>query len=225
MKKYLIIAAGGKGTRMEEEIPKQFLLLGDKPLLMQTIDAFDLMDKDIEIFVVIPEEYFELWNELIERYDFKIKHNLIKGGETRFQSVKNALEKIEGESLIVVHDGVRPFISKTTLKRSYKSAIEHGSAVPVIGLTDSVRKVEENTSRAIDRKKYRVVQTPQIFKSNIIKTAYEQEYVPDFTDDASVVEAAGHNIKLVNGDRENIKITTYFDLILAESIMKLLKIN
>jgi len=225
MKKYLIIAAAGIGTRMEEEIPKQFLLLGDKPMLMQTISAFYLIDKEFEIFVVLPEEYLEFWNELIEQYKFGIEHTVVKGGETRFQSVKNALAKIEGDCIIAVHDGVRPFISRASLKRAYKAAIEYGCAVPVTDLNDSVRKVDEDASYAIDRSKYRVVQTPQIFNGDVLKTSYEQEYVPEFTDDASVVEAAGYRIKLVNGDRENIKITTYFDLILAESIMKLLKVN
>lgn len=215
----VIIVAGGKGLRMGSELPKQFLNVGGKPVLMRTIEAFYNFDKSIHIIVALSASYREHWSKLCKGYGFTIYHEVVDGGETRFHSVKNGLELI-GEGWVAVHDAVRPFASVSLLKTCFDSAKEYKAVIPVIDVTDSLREiVGENDSKIVDRSKYRMVQTPQVFDSALLKKAYEADFSEDFTDDASVVEAYGHAIHLVAGERTNIKITTPFDLDLGEVIL------
>ncbi len=220
MKKYAIIVAGGKGERMQAKLPKQFLNIGGKPILMWTLLAFQKADKDIKLILVLPESQIELWKDLCQQYDFTLNHQIVVGGETRFHSVKNGLYSVETDNLVAVHDGVRPFVSTETINRCFVVAKEKGAAIPVIELVDSIRFVDENGNNAVDRTKFRLVQTPQVFQSSLLKKAFEQDFSPQFTDEASVVEAIGEKVFLVDGNRENIKITTPFDLQIAEVILK-----
>ena len=221
MKKYAIIVAGGKGVRMGREIPKQFIPIGGIPILMRTIQAFYDFDSDITLILALPEEQQMYWQTLCKEYHFEIPVIVVNGGDTRYQSVKNALAKIETEGIVAVHDGVRPFVSKEILAAAYETAAQKGSAIPVVPVTDSIRKIGINqTSFACNRSNYCFVQTPQTFKAEWLKRAYSSPYRPEFTDDASVVEQHGLNIFIVNGDPKNIKITTPIDLILAEAFLK-----
>lgn len=215
----VIIVAGGKGLRMGSELPKQFLNVGGKPVLMRTIEAFYNFDKSMHIIVALSASYREHWSKLCKGYGFTIYHEVVDGGETRFHSVKNGLELI-GDGLVAVHDAVRPFASIALLKNCFDSAKEYKAVIPVIDVTDSLREiVGENDSKIVDRSKYRMVQTPQVFDSSLLKKAYEADFSELFTDDASVVEASGHPIHLIAGERVNIKITTPFDLDLGEVIL------
>lgn len=215
--KHIVIVAGGSGTRMGFNIPKQFLLLHQKPILMHTIEVFFNYNKDIKIILVLPESQIEYWQLLCCEHNFKILHTIVKGGDTRFQSVKNGLTKIDDlDGLVGVHDGVRPLVSKKTIDTSFEYAAIHGAAIPVVKVNESIRKIEEYNSVMVDRELYRLVQTPQCFQISIIKKAYEQNYKVEFTDDASVVENSGKKIYLVDGNIENIKITTPADLKIAE---------
>ncbi len=221
MKKYAIIVAGGKGLRMGKEIPKQFLPIAGVPILMRTIHTFYYFDPETTLILVLPAEQQEYWHTLCKEYRFNIPVTIVNGGETRYHSVKNALSAVHENGLVAVHDGVRPFVSREVLAHAYTSAAEKGSAVPVIPLTDSIRKINsEGKSETCNRSDYRLVQTPQVFKSEWLLQAYESPYSPDFTDDASVVEQCGFNIHLVDGNIRNIKITTPFDLLLAETFLK-----
>lgn len=220
MKKYAIIVAGGSGKRMGSIVPKQFLLLQGKPVLMHTINAFRKFDSSMKIIVVLPESQIERWNELCAEYSFDVEHSITTGGASRFESVKKGLELVDSEGLVGVHDGVRPLVLGETLNRCYIEASAYGSAVPVSDAKESVRIVnEKGLSHAIDRSTVRMVQTPQVFKSRILKDVYKQEFKPFFTDDASVVEASGIQIHLSNGNKENIKITTPDDMIYAEALL------
>lgn len=221
MKKYAIIVAGGKGLRMGKEIPKQFLPIAGVPILMRTIHTFYYFDPETTLILVLPAEQQEYWHTLCKEYRFNIPITIVNGGETRYHSVKNALYAIHENGLVAVHDGVRPFVSREVLAHAYTSAAEKGSAVPIIPLTDSIRKINsEGKSDACNRSDYRLVQTPQVFKSEWLLQAYECPYSPNFTDDASVVEQCGFDIHLVDGNIRNIKITTPFDLLLAEAFLK-----
>lgn len=220
MKRYAIIVAGGSGKRMGTITPKQFLLLAGKPVLMHTIEAFYNFDPEIEIIVVLPESQIEKWRGMCQQYLFNIKHQTTQGGATRFESVKNGLALITEDGIVGVHDGVRPLVQTATLNRCYIEAGAYGTAVPVSDSKESVRIVDANGhSHAVDRSSIRMVQTPQVFKVKILKTAYLQPFQSSFTDDASVVEAAGYKIHLSIGNRENIKITTPDDMVYAEALL------
>ncbi|MGM0580250.1 MAG: 2-C-methyl-D-erythritol 4-phosphate cytidylyltransferase [Bacteroidota bacterium] len=220
MKKYAIIVAGGTGKRMGEALPKQFLKLGGTPILIHTLQAFQAADPEIELILTLPQEEIQFWDELNIWHQNYIEHKVVAGGETRFHSVKNALEHIE-EGLVAIHDGVRPFVSANTINQSFELAIEKKAVVAAVLMKDSVRQVDENgNSENIDRSSLRMVQTPQTFDVKLLKSAYSTPYKPFFTDDASVVEAYGHKITLFDGEYQNIKITTPEDLIVAEALLK-----
>ncbi len=220
MKKYAIIVAGGSGKRMGTTMPKQFLLLAGKPVLMHTIEAFYNFDSEMTIIVVLPQNQVDTWKNLCWQYAFEIEHSIAIGGATRFESVKNGLALVDGDGIVGVHDGVRPLVQNATLNRCYIEAGAYGSAVPVSDSKESVRILDENgQSRAIDRTTVRMVQTPQVFRVKILKESYAQQFKPSFTDDASVVEAAGYPIHLSNGNKENIKLTTPDDMIYAEALL------
>ncbi|MBP5457951.1 MAG: 2-C-methyl-D-erythritol 4-phosphate cytidylyltransferase [Paludibacteraceae bacterium] len=224
MRKYVIIVAGGKGLRMGSDIPKQFILVAGRPLLMRTLDTFLAYDQDLSILLALPREQMDYWFSLCEKYatDYASRVTVVAGGETRFHSVQNALACVpEGaDSLVAVHDGVRPFVSKETIAAAFDEAALSGCAVPVADAVDSIREVTEGGSIVRDRSKIKLVQTPQVFRSSLLKEAYHQVYCDAFTDDASVVEAAGYKVVLTPGNRENIKITTPFDLKVAEALVK-----
>lgn len=216
MKKHIIIVAGGKGLRMGGEIPKQFLPICGKPVLMRTLEAFHAYDSSIHIVLVLPVSQQAYWKELCAEYHFALLHDVADGGETRFHSVMNGLAKIEGEGLVGVHDGVRPFVSQEVIARCYEEAAVKKAVIPVIGVVETVRQLVDGESVTVPRDQYKLVQTPQVFDVALLRKAYHQEYTDMFTDDASVVEALGEKVHLVEGNRENIKLTTPFDLKLAE---------
>ncbi|MCU4155141.1 2-C-methyl-D-erythritol 4-phosphate cytidylyltransferase [Carboxylicivirga sp. A043] len=220
MTNYAVIVAGGSGTRMGSSIPKQFLHINDLPVLMHTMNTFHNFDAHIKLILVLPESQIDYWQQLCKEYQFQVNHQIAKGGSTRFESVKNGLSLIKEPALIGVHDGVRPFVSPDTLKRCYHHAKALGNAIPVLDAFESIRQVDDECSKALDRSTIKLVQTPQVFHSDILLPAYNQKYTSLFTDDASVVEAYGKTIHLVAGNRENIKITTPFDLVLAEAFIK-----
>ena len=216
MKRYVIIVAGGKGLRMGGDIPKQFVEIKGLPVLMHTINRFHSFDSSIDIIVALPVDQQDYWKELCSKYKFEIPHTIVDGGDTRFHSVKNGLDQVSGEGVVAVHDGVRPFVSDEVLKRCFSMAQEKEAVVPVIDVFETIRHIADGMSNTVPRDEYKLVQTPQVFLINLLKKAYSQPYVPSFTDDASVVEAMGHKVTLVEGNRENIKLTTPFDLKLAE---------
>lgn len=224
MKKYVIIVAGGKGLRMGGEIPKQFLPIGGKPVLMRTVETFYQAEAEIGIVLVLPHEQQDYWRELCRQYDFQIPYILADGGQTRFHSVQNGLRMIpdgEADALVAVHDGVRPFVSAQVIQTCFDEAARQGAVVPVLDMVDSVRRLsDDGGSKAVDRSRLKLVQTPQTFRADILKKAYSQDFTELFTDDASVVEASGVFVSLVQGNRENIKITTPFDLKIAEALLK-----
>ncbi|MCG8578302.1 MAG: 2-C-methyl-D-erythritol 4-phosphate cytidylyltransferase [Bacteroidales bacterium] len=220
MTNYAVIVAGGSGTRMGSEIPKQFLKVNDLPVLMHTIITFHNFDARMKLILVLPDSQIDYWQKICKEHQFKIPHQIAKGGSTRFESVKNGLALVEEQALVGIHDGVRPFVSPETLKRCYHHAKALGNAIPVLDAFESVRQIDDECSKALDRSTIKLVQTPQVFHSDILLKAYNQRYNSLFTDDASVVEAYGKTIHLVAGNRENIKITTPFDLVLAEAFIK-----
>jgi len=252
VKKYCIIVAGGSGRRMKSDIPKQFLLLEGRPLLMHTAERFHSFDISIDIILVLPAEHHSLWNSLVTEYAFGISHRVAAGGEERFHSVRAGLALIRGdlspvtgdpleakpknamapdagednaggESLVAIHDGVRPLVSHDTIWRCYADAEEFGTAVPFVEPADSVRLLEGDDSRPLPRSEIRLIQTPQVFRSSLILRAYDRPFDPSFTDDATVAEAAGTKIHLTHGNRENIKITTPDDLAIAHTLVRMLK--
>ena len=218
MKNYSIIVAGGKGLRMGGDVPKQFQLVGGRPVLMHTLQQFRNAIADLQIILVLPREQQDYWRELCRQYEFGVEHRVADGGQTRFHSVKNGLALIpDGEEGIVgVHDGVRPFASADLIRRCYAAAVEAEAVVPAVPVVESLRHEERG---AIDRKGYRLVQTPQTFSIPLLKAAYRQAYLEAFTDDASVVEAYGHRVAMIDGIRENIKLTTPFDMVVAEALL------
>jgi 2-C-methyl-D-erythritol 4-phosphate cytidylyltransferase len=223
VKKYCIIVAGGSGRRMKSAVPKQFLELNGKPLLMLTVGQFHSFDNNIDIIVVLPYEHHSLWRSLVKKHSFDISHKIIAGGEERFHSVKAGLDLVAEESLVAIHDGVRPLVSHDTIWRCFADAEEFGTAVPFVEPADSVRILDGDDSKPHPRNEVRLIQTPQVFRSNIIINAYNRPFSPLFTDDATVAEAAGVKIHLTHGNRENIKITTPEDLVVARSLIRMLK--
>lgn len=216
MNKHVIIVAGGKGLRMGGEISKQFLPIGGVPLLMRTIRAFYAYDASIHIILVLPVSQQAYWKELCDTYHFTLPHDIADGGATRFHSVKNGLALVEGNGLVGVHDGVRPFVSQEVIAGCYTAAETQKAVIPVTDVAETVRHLTDGGSETVPRSRYKLVQTPQVFDVRLLKQAYAQEYTDAFTDDASVVEAMGGTIHLVPGNRENIKLTTPFDLKIAE---------
>lgn len=218
---YIIIVAGGKGLRMGSDIPKQFLPIGGKPVLMRTLERFREYAADLQIILVLPEAQQAYWQELCAKYNFKVKYQLANGGQTRFHSVQNGLALVpdDAEGVVGVHDGVRPFPSIEVIKNCYETARTAKAVIPVIPVVETVRHLEGDSSVTVPRGDYRLVQTPQTFDIQLIKAANRQPYNDGFTDDASVVESYGHAITLVEGNRENIKITTPYDLKIAEVLI------
>lgn len=218
-KKFALIVAGGSGNRMGASVPKQFLEIKGKPLLMYTFETFLGFDPEIKFVLVLPETQIDHWKKLCAKHAFVTPYKLAAGGTNRFRSVKNGLDKINDDGIVFIHDGVRPLVTKKTIESCYKQARLSGNALPVIPPSESIRFADENGNKALDRRNYFLVQTPQTFRVNFIKEAYEKAPHEDFTDDASVLESSGHKIHLVDGNRENIKITWPQDLILAESFL------
>lgn len=219
-KKHVIIVAGGKGLRMGSELPKQFIPLCGKPVLMHTIEAFFNYDNTINIILVLPVSHQEYWKKLCIEYHFNVPLQIAAGGKTRFHSVKNGLALVD-EGYVGVQDGVRPFASSELIGRCFDKAVKKKAVIPVIHSTDSLREmVDGSDSRIVDRSKIRLVQTPQVFAASLLKAAYNQEFNDIFTDDASVVESIGEKITLVEGEPTNIKITTPIDLKIGELIFK-----
>lgn len=214
----VLIVAGGKGLRMGSDLPKQFLPIGGKPVLMHTIEAFHHFDRTMKIILVLPQEQQTYWQELCAKHSFVIEHTVVDGGETRFHSVKNGLACVNS-GLVGVHDGVRPFVSPEVIKRCYELAAIKKAVIPVIDVVEIVRHITETGSETVSRNDYKLVQTPQVFDAELLKQAYAQEYTPFFTDDASVVEAMGVSVCLAEGNRENIKITTPFDLKISSALV------
>ena len=259
MNKYVIIVAGGKGLRMGSDLPKQFLPIGGRPVLMHTLEAFERAIPGVRLILVLPKDQQAFWHDLCRQHHFTLPHTIADGGATRFHSVKNGLRSLSSAqpsvlrsaqrdaphlenpqpSLVAVHDGVRPFVSEEVIRRTFDAARQHGAVVPVIPVVETVRQLLPTTdisappnnplpslsregsgvSLTVDRSLYRLVQTPQTFQLPLLLRAYEQPYTEAFTDDASVVEALGHPVTLVEGNRENIKITTPFDLTIAEALL------
>ena len=217
---FVIIVAGGKGLRMGADLPKQFLPIGGKPVLMHTLEAFHKADAAMRLILVLPQSQQTYWKSLCEEYAFSIPHQVADGGETRFHSVKNGLALVDEAGLVGVHDGVRPFASIEVIRRCYAEAAQYKAVVPVIDVVETIRMVQGGDSQTVDRNLYKLGQTPQVFDVALLKQAYHQSYIPGFTDDASVVEAYGEKIHLTEGNRENIKITTPFDLKIAETILQ-----
>ena len=222
MKRYLIVVAGGKGVRMGGEMPKQFQLLGGKPLVMVTLERLNAIDPAMQLILVLPEQHIELWKQLCKEHSFAVPLLLTHGGSTRFHSVQNGLAQVDDieDALVGVHDGVRPFVSPKVLDECFSRAWVDGAAIPMIDLQDSLRHiVGYDATEVVPRDRYRLVQTPQVFKLSLLRRAYEQPYCDAFTDDASVVEALGENVHLVEGNRENIKLTIPFDLTVARALL------
>jgi 2-C-methyl-D-erythritol 4-phosphate cytidylyltransferase len=220
--RYVIVVAGGAGLRMGRETPKQFLPLFGKPILMHTLLQFYHCDPEFKIILVLPDAQRPEWERLCRAHSFSVPHQVVLGGAERFHSVKEGLTLVPENALVAVHDGVRPFVRHEVILRAFEEAEKHGGAIPVLPLAESIRKMDGEESTALSRSEYRTVQTPQVFKSSELNKAYLQDFQPGFTDDASVYESAGYSIRLVEGNAENIKITTPTDLAIAEVLHQLL---
>lgn len=219
MQKYALIVAGGSGTRMRSELPKQFMTVQGKPILMHTLQAFDF--DGIQIVLVLPKKQMGFWEELCQKNAFFVRHQVIEGGHTRFESVQNGLNAISlTNSLVAIHDGVRPIIKKEIINAAFKAAEATGNAVVSVPLKDSIRRVDGEMNSAEDRSAYRLIQTPQTFKYHLIKEAFDHAKHTQFTDDAAVLEAMGEQINLIDGDYRNIKITTPEDILVAETYLE-----
>jgi len=219
MKKYAVIVAAGLGTRMGGTTPKQFILVNNKPVLYYTLQTFLTAFADIQLILVLPADYIDMGQEIIDAYFDKERIRIATGGDTRFQSVKNGLQLVEDDSIIFVHDGVRCLLTENLIHRCYANAVETGTAIPVIVSKDSVRIVHDEGNDAMDRNKVMLVQTPQTFHSKILLSAFQIDYKEKFTDEATVVEAYGLKVTLVEGEENNIKITKPVDLLIAEKII------
>jgi len=219
MQLYVVIVAGGSGKRMGAEIPKQFLELAGRPVLMHTIERFKSFNDSIEIITVLPEDQLRHWIELKEKYSFTVPETLVKGGSHRFYSVRNGIQFVNAPGLVAIHDGVRPFVSIDTIKRCFETAEKLGNAIPSISITESLRMISDKGSHAINRLLVRQIQTPQVFRAELLVKGYLQNYKPEFTDDATVLESIGEKINLVEGNRENIKITNPEDLIISKALL------
>lgn len=213
-----IIVAGGSGTRMGGPIPKQFLLLKGRPLLCWTIEAFHRYDPAMPIILVLPQQQITVWKTLCIGHHFHLPHTIVAGGAERFHSVRNGLAQVEHDGLVAVHDGVRPLASEALIDRCFRAAEAHGAAIPVVPIASSVREVGGDASRALDRSKLRAVQTPQCFRVEVLRKAFDLPYDPAFTDEATLVERIGAKVHLVDGEERNIKVTTKEDLLLAQSL-------
>lgn len=236
--RHLILVAGGKGLRMGGDVPKQFLPIGGRPVLMRTMEAFVRALGEVGIVLVLPESQVEEWRRLCAEYQFTVPHRLALGGQERFHSVRNGLALVQEDQdgVVAVHDGVRPFVAEEVIRRCYEEAARSGAAVPVVPVVETVREVDDDPtpspsapndpeaalpmSHTLDRSRLRLVQTPQAFRLGILRRAYRQPYQPGFTDDASVVEHMGERVALVPGNRENIKLTTPSDILYAESLCR-----
>lgn len=216
----VILVAGGKGLRMGNALPKQFLPLNGKPVLYYAIQTFHHTFPDADLILVLPSEHFSYGNMLLQSFETPIALTIVAGGATRFHSVKNGLQEVKPGNIVFIHDGVRPFIQQEFLELCYQQALLTGSAIPVIPVTDSIRELKGDHSTAINRNNLRAVQTPQVFRAELILPAFEQEYQESFTDEASVAEHYGHNVSLIEGLPQNIKITTPQDLVWAEAMLR-----
>ncbi|MGZ3883128.1 MAG: 2-C-methyl-D-erythritol 4-phosphate cytidylyltransferase [Bacteroidia bacterium] len=222
MSKHLIIVAGGTGTRMKSEIPKQLIALNGKAVIIHTLERFFSYDGQIQVVIASHKNYLPQLQALVNQYFPEKNICLCEGGDTRFHSVKNGLAHVKDSNGVVgIHDAARPLVSVETIRNCFETAAQKGNAVPVISLSESLRHIENNLSRAVNRSDYKIVQTPQCFKTGLIKTAFEQDYSSAFTDDATVAEQAGLKINLVEGNPENIKITTPADLVIANAFMEM----
>ena len=219
---YIIIVAGGKGLRMGGHLPKQFMPLHGKPVLMHTIERFRAYSDELKIILVLPHEQQDYWRQICQKHNFTIEHTVVDGGQTRFHSSQNGVAAVPDDAtgVIGIHDGVRPFVSEETIARCFEAARQFGAALPVLPVTDTLRRVTDDGGYNVQRNDYRTVQTPQTFDAQLLKQAFKQPYSDNFTDDASVVEALGHKVTMVDGNRENIKLTTPFDLVVAEALIK-----
>lgn len=218
---YIIIVAGGKGLRMGAEVPKQFLPVGGVPVLMRTLNRFHDCRPDLSIILVLPHEQQEYWSLLCRQYHFDVPHRVVDGGATRFDSSRHGLDAIpdDCQGVVGIHDGVRPFVSAQVIDRCYDRARQCGAAIPVLPVTDTLRQIDSDGSgHNVQRSGYRIVQTPQVFDLQLLKRAFRQPYRDQFTDDASIVETLGSSVEMVEGNRENIKLTTPFDLKVAETL-------
>ena len=229
MSDFCIVVAGGRGLRMGADLPKQFLPIGGRPVLMHTLEAFKRALHDLQIVLVLPRDQQAFWHELCDEHAFTLPHSIADGGATRFHSVLSGLRSIaampsaatqDGEAVVAVHDGVRPFVTPEVIRQCFATARACGTAVPVVPVVETLRELQADGSVTRDRSRFRLVQTPQTFRLRLLMQAYAQPFTDAFTDDASVVEALGHPITLVEGNRENIKITTPFDLTIAESLLR-----
>lgn len=221
MNQYVIIVAGGSGSRMNSDIPKQYLEISKAPIIVHTIKRFLEYDKNIQIICCVHANYFDYAEGLMQKYFPNSKIKIVLGGETRFHSVKNGLAVIkDSNSLVAIHDAARPLVSIETIKRCFVSAQQNDSGIPVVKVSESIRSLEGNKSIAINRENYRIVQTPQCFKTEMLQKAFDVEYKNSFTDDATVFENAGHLVSLVEGNTENIKITLPSDILIAEALLK-----
>ena len=221
MKRYAVIVAGGKGLRMGGDVPKQFLSIGGKPVLMRTLERFKEYDEEAKLILVLPLAQQDYWRQLCQEHHFYVEHTLAQGGSTRFESSKNGLQLIpaDAQGLVAIHDGVRPFVSIDTIGRCFEAAQRDGAAIPVMPVTDTLRLIEpDGESHNVLRSSYRSVQTPQVFSIEVAREAFNQPYQECFTDDASVVEHIGRKVTMVDGNRENIKITTPADLLVADAL-------
>lgn len=218
-KQAVIFVAGGTGTRMGSHLPKQFLTLNNTPILIHTLRNFFSFNRNFEMIVVMHHDYISFWKDLCLQFEDVPEHTVVAGGEERFHSVKNGIEAVSADVLyIAIHDAVRPLVSHETLTRCFNTLNEHNAVVPAIPINDSIREVHGVLNKSVDRSLYKRIQTPQCFESNMLKEAYSKPFSPLFTDDASVVEASGHSVFLVEGNLENIKITSPIDLIVGESL-------
>ena len=221
LERFVIVVAGGSGQRMGTSVPKQFLLLNGRPLLMQTLEAFFRAVDEIKILLVLPAAHIPYWKELCNQYGFTIPHRIAEGGESRGESVKNGLDKISAENgLVAVHDGVRPLVDAKLIRRIFSQAEEKGSAIPCVPVSDSLRQITDESSRPVSRTDMVAVQTPQCFRLDILRKAYNQQNFMNFTDDAQLVEAMGEHVYLTEGSSENLKVTSPADLIIAEALSK-----
>ena len=216
IKYYAIIVGGGSGSRMKSDIPKQFLPLKGRPVLMHTIDAFHSSSLDPEIIVVLNVDYHKYWENLCKEHNYSIPHQLVRGGLQRFHSVQNGLKKIKGNAIVAIHDAVRPLINPKFIDLAFQQAEVIGTAIAAVGSRDSVRQRNQTGTVSLNREDIYLIQTPQVFKSNILRKAYKQDYRNEFTDDATVVDRSGVEINLIEGDIRNIKITFPEDILIAE---------
>jgi len=223
MQLYVVIVAGGSGKRMGAEIPKQFLELAGRPVLMHTIERFKAFDDSIEIITVLPENQLLHWCDLQEKHKFQVSQTLVKGGNHRFFSVRNGLKFVNTPALVAIHDGVRPFVSIDTIRKCFETAGKLGNAIPAISPTESLRILTDKGSMPVNRFHVKQIQTPQVFNAELLKKAYQQEYSIEFTDDATVLEKTGEKINIIEGNRENIKITNPEDLLISTALLPIIR--